>query len=163
MALGETLFRVQKALSLNQKELARLMGCSSRTIIRYYKRGGPVAPATFAQLAVACHPRDVALAAHLAQLAGKTLLSLGLETPLVSQEVAPPPAPRGPAPSGRHLVDSIVCAAAEAMQLPPHVMRPALTAAFERAIALGMSAEEVLKGMAAEPATRGTKGKAGTA
>ena len=160
MALGETLYRVQRTLHLNQKELARLMGCSSRTIIRYYKRGGVLAPNTYAQLAAACHPHDVALAAHLAQEAGTTLVSMGLQSSPASQEAAPPPAPRGPSPSGKHLVDSIVCAAAEAMQTPPHAMRPALMAAFERAIALGMTAEEVLKGMAVEPAAKGTKGKA---
>jgi hypothetical protein len=54
-------------------------------------------------------------------------------------------------PSARHLVDSVVCAAAEAMQTPPHVMRPALVAAFERAIALGMTADDVLKAMAEPP------------
>jgi hypothetical protein len=46
------------------------------------------------------------------------------------------------------MVDSIVCAAAEAMQTAPHVVRPALVAAFERANALGMTAAEVLRGMA---------------
>jgi transcriptional regulator with XRE-family HTH domain len=154
MALGETLLRVQWALNLNQKELARLMGCSSRTIIRYYKRGGALAPATYANLATACHPRDVALAAHLAQQAGETLISMGLETPPASVADLLPPSPRGPAPSARYLVDSVVCAAAEAMQTPPHVMRPALVAAFERAIALGMTADDVLKGMV-EPVKKG--------
>jgi transcriptional regulator with XRE-family HTH domain len=140
MALGETLLRVQRALNLNQKELARLIGCSSRTIIRYYQRGGALAPATYAELATACHPHDVALAAHLAQQAGKTLASLGL--------VGSSPVSAGAsALSPKHLVDSIVCAAAEAMQAPPHTMRPALTAAFERAIALGMTAEDVLRAM----------------
>jgi hypothetical protein len=163
MALGETLYRVQRTLNLNQKELARLMGCSSRTIIRYYKRGGVLAPNTYAELAAACHPHDVALAAHLAQEAGKTLVSMGLQSSPAGHGDSPAVAPRGPSPSGKHLVDSIVCAAAEAMQTPPHAMRPALMAAFERAFALGMTAEEVLKGMAVEPAAKGTKGKAGTA
>ena len=140
MALGETLLRVQSALNLNQKELARLIGCSSRTIIRYYKRGGALAPATYAELATACHPHDVALAAHLAQQAGKTLASLGLQG-------ASAVSVRGATLTAKHLVDSIVCAAAEAMQTPPHTMRPALTAAFERAIALGMTAEDVLRAM----------------
>jgi DNA-binding XRE family transcriptional regulator len=145
--------RVRTALHLSQQKLGNLLGYSRRTIIRAEQRGKIVLPQTWETLARACHPRDRALAAELAAAAGHTLVSLGLEAPPAAS--APPAAPR-PAPSSRHMVDSIVCAAAEAMQTPPHAMRPALTAAFERAIALGMSAEEVLKGMA--PARAAKKG-----
>ena len=163
MALGETLFRVQKALKVNQKRLAEILQCSPRTVIRYYQRGGFLLPSKYEKLATLCHPHDRALAAELAARAGKTLIDLGLERP--PPPPLPPPAPAPPprpAHAPRHLVDSIVCAAAEAMQSPPHAMRPALTAAFERAIALGMTAEDVLKGMAAEPMAK-AKGKGSAA
>jgi hypothetical protein len=42
------------------------------------------------------------------------------------------------------LVDSIVCAAAEAMGLPPQALRPALRAAFSRAEEIGISVQAVL-------------------
>jgi hypothetical protein len=160
MALEKTLIRLQDTLHMNQRELAALLGCSTRTVIRYYHGGGMLTAGTYQRLARAVHPHDRVFATELAALEGHTLVSLGLELPPPPPPPPSPPAPVRPSPSSKHMVDSIVCAAAEAMQTPPHVMRPALTAAFERAFALGMTAEEVLKGMAAEPAAKGTKGKA---
>jgi hypothetical protein len=64
---------------------------------------------------------------------------------------APAPAAQ-PAASPPHLADSIVCAAAEALDASPRTMRPALRAALERMVALGMTAGEVLAAMA--PAVR---------
>lgn len=141
VALGALLSRVQGTLRLNQKELADLIGCSARTVIRYYKRGGHLAPVSYERLARACHPQDPALAAELATLAGKTLASLGLEPPAVLL-----PSPTSTV-SPRYLADSIVCAAAEAMQAPPNAMRPALLAGLERAAALKMSVEDVLQAL----------------
>jgi hypothetical protein len=60
---------------------------------------------------------------------------------------APAPAAQ-PAASPPHLADSIVCAAAEALDASPRTMR----AALERMVALGMTAGEVLAAMA--PAVR---------
>jgi hypothetical protein len=149
MVLRDTLLRVQKTLPVTQKGLARLLGCSSRTVIRYYQRGGVLLPGAYERLATACHPHDPAFAAELAALAGKTLVELGLEPP---PPPPPPPPPRLVATSSRHIVDSVVCAAAEAMQTTPQAIRPALKAAFQRAMALGMGAEEVLRGMGDEAA-----------
>jgi hypothetical protein len=42
-----------------------------------------------------------------------------------------------------HIVDTVVCAAAEAMQLMPDAIRPALRAAFRRARLAGLSVEAV--------------------
>ena len=66
-------------------------------------------------------------------------------------------------PSARHMADSVVCAGAEALQMSPHAMRSALVAAFQRTVALGMSAEQVLGAMLPEPEkaetpAKGTKG-----
>ena len=78
--------------------------------------------------------------------------------------VGPAPAPNDPAPpltsapTHAHLVDSIVCVAAEAMQTTPQAMRPGLKAAFERVVALGLTAEQVLGAMAPAHAVKG-KGK----
>jgi hypothetical protein len=141
----EMLYRLQQTLRINQKQLAELLGCSPRTIIRYYDRGTTVfLPSQYENLARAAHPIDRALAAEMAGYAGKTLVDLGLESPPAPPA---PPAPERTAPSSKHLVDSVVCAAAEAMQTPPHAMRPALVAAFERAVALGMTMEGVIEGL----------------
>ncbi|HEY8038971.1 MAG TPA: hypothetical protein VIF15_04225 [Polyangiaceae bacterium] len=147
---GRLLQRVQHVLQLNQRELAERVGCSTRTIVRHTQHGGSLTPRSYVDLAKACHPRDPELAAQLAALAEETLESLGL--------VRAPEGPPRPAPA--HLADSVVCAAAEAMASTPQAMRPALRAAFERAVALGMSADDVLKGIApqgprASKATRG--------
>jgi hypothetical protein len=149
MPFGEMLYRVQKALHINQKELAGMLQCSERTVSRYYDRGGELSPAGYATLATACHPHDRDLAVHVAQRGGHTLESLGLEHP----PVPPAPAPAlQPAASPAHLADSIVCAAAEALDASPRTIRPAVRAALERMVALGMTASAVLEAMAPRPA-----------
>lgn len=153
MTFGEMLFRVQSVLRINQKELAGVLECSERTVNRYYGRGGVLTPETYAKLATACHPHDRTLAAHLADRGGHTLESLGLERPAAPAPppvVAPPVAPR-PAPSASHLADSIVCAAAEALDASPRTMRPALRAALERMVALGMTAGAALEALTPKP------------
>jgi hypothetical protein len=146
----ELIIRAQFGLGLTQKTLGALIGCSRRTIIRYQSHGAVLTPATWEKLARAAHAKDRALAADLAAKAGHTLVSLGLEAP--PPPPAPPAPPPRPAPSAEHLADSIVCAAAEAMQATPQAARPAVVAAFERAVALGLSAEEVLRTMKPESA-----------
>jgi len=151
-SVSEILLRAQQTLGMTQQQLGDVIGCSSRTIMRHQQHGGYLSPSGYEALARACHPHDPAFAAELAQHAGKTLVDLGLERP--------PPMPAAPTPTHEHLLDSIVCAAAEAMQTTPQAMRPGLKAAFERVVALGMSAEEVLAAMAAPSAKPGkSKGK----
>jgi hypothetical protein len=55
----------------------------------------------------------------------------------------PPPPP--PPPSTDEIVDAVVCAAAEAMDLMPREVRPALLAAFARARRLGLGFEAIEK------------------
>jgi hypothetical protein len=163
--MGELLYRLQTTLNMNQKELAGLMGCSSRTIIRYYQRGGLLLPSTYAKLAKACQPHDPTLAAYLAAHAGMSIEQLAGGKPVLLPEPAPAPSPAAapllpapgalpasrPAPSSRLMADSVVCAGAEAMQCTPQAMRPSLMAALERVVALGMSAEEALEAMRPAP------------
>ena len=148
-APGATTFQqlmaaIMTALNLNSRELGELLGVSSRTITRYWKRGGTILPSKAAEIARKVHPVDRALATQLAALGGTTLADLGLDTA---------PAVRAPAALHRHVVDAVVGVAAEAMQTTPQAVRAAVTAAFERALALGMTAEEVLAALApARPA-----------
>jgi len=119
------------SLGTNQRGLADLLGLSRRTISRWVKHGHPVAsPARIDTLARAVHAHDPALAARIVAVRGATLVDAGIARP------EPPPAP--PAPPPPYLVDVVVCAAAEALDVSPRVVRPALLAAFQRARAVGL-------------------------
>jgi hypothetical protein len=144
MSSAELFARAQMVLGVTQEGLGRLLGYSRRTIIRYQQRGGLLLPSHVETLARACYAKDRAFAAMIAARHGTTLVQLGIEVP------APPPPPATAvtaptsSPSPRLLGDSIVCAAAEAMQATPQAIRPALVAAFERAVALGLDAPRAL-------------------
>ncbi|MDP9001553.1 MAG: hypothetical protein M3O46_15745, partial [Myxococcota bacterium] len=47
----------------------------------------------------------------------------------------------------RTLIDAVVCAAAEALDVSPRAVRPALLAAFARASELGLTLERSLEGL----------------
>jgi hypothetical protein len=111
------------------------------------------------------HPLDAKLAAQLAQMGKSSLLQLGLEKPVPPPPMAPAPAPllvppqpppaivvTAPPPPPRPLppevVESVVCAAAEAMNVMPAVVRPVLLAAFERAEKIGLTVGEVVRALA---------------
>jgi hypothetical protein len=150
MGVAELLQRVQGALGISQRKIGDLLGVSRRSIIRWQRGGATLSPTKWETLARACYPRDRDIAVQCAAYASQTLQSLGLEQPVPpASAAAPAPSPRPP-PSARHLADSVVCAAAEAMQLTPQAMRPGVFAAFERAAALGMTATEVLGAMQPE-------------
>jgi transcriptional regulator with XRE-family HTH domain len=154
MSSAQLLARVLTTNRMLQRDLAKLLGYDRKTISRWLSGGTILLPHHFAKLAAATVGNDRAFAAELAALGGKTLVDLGLESPPAP---AAPPVPARPSPSSKHLVDSVVCAAAEAMQTPPHAMRPALVAAFERAVALGMTMEGVIEGLGT---TKAAKAKA---
>jgi len=156
LSTGQMFHRVQKVLHLNQKELAEVLGLSPRTISRYYDHGGVLLPSSYVKLATRCHPHDREMAVYLATLAGHTLETLGLEQPPAPPPPVEPPAPAPALPAASHMADSVVCAGAEALQMSPHAMRTALVAAFGRAVALGMSAEQVLAAMLPEKKRRPT-------
>jgi hypothetical protein len=158
--IPELLWRLQTTLHMTQKELGNLVGLSSRTIIRYYQRGGMFLPSQWATLAKALQPLDPALAEYCARMSGGTIEQLvqrrvpALPSPAPAVLMAPSPAsdaaPSVPAvPSAPHMADSVVCAGAEAMQCTPTQMRTGLAAALERMIALGMNAEQTLGAMSA--------------
>ncbi|HSS48270.1 MAG TPA: hypothetical protein VLX28_04930, partial [Thermoanaerobaculia bacterium] len=96
-------------------------------------------PDKLVALARATFPVDQALAARAAALAGTTLEMLGLVRPRAA--APPPPAPVNP--TSPDVADSVLCAAAEAMNLPPQQLRPTLHAAFARARTLGLTVEMV--------------------
>jgi transcriptional regulator with XRE-family HTH domain len=155
------LIRASTALGLSQSGFGELLGVSRRTITRWQSGDHGPSYDTWIELVRHVYPRNRALAVEMATELEETLVSLGVEAaaaapvpeapavvaqlPLVTQpqpQPQPPPAPR-PLPPIADLVDSIVCAAAEAVAATPQAMRPALLAAFERAASLGLEIDAV--------------------
>jgi hypothetical protein len=134
-------------MQMTQGEMAKYLGISRRTVNRWGSRGVGLAPFQAHDLARLVHPRDAALAAKLAAAGGATLESLGLE-----KKEPPPPPPDPP----RHLVDVVVCAAADALDISPRQVRAALLAAFRRAREAGLTVENVEKALSPEPTPAST-------
>ena len=134
--------RAQLALGLNQKELGELLGASLRTAQRWAAGQASLDSEQIKQLAVAVHPRDPELATGLAAAALETLESLGLGRPGAHDTL--PAGPPVPADLTPYLVDSVVCAAAEALAVSPSVARGALAAALERAKATRLTIDDML-------------------
>jgi DNA-binding XRE family transcriptional regulator len=136
---------IRRALLGSQGTVGEVVGVVRQTVAKWEQGKSVPPPSTWAALARAVHPRDVALAARVAAAGDHSLESLGLAAP------APPAPALSLTPA--HLADSIVCAAADAMDVTPRSVRPAVVAAFERAMALSMTPEAVLKVLAA-PGTK---------
>jgi hypothetical protein len=138
------LTRASGALGMTQAEFGQLFGVSRRTMIRW--QGGHNGPPFHEWVTLVRHvyPRSRALAVEIATELGETLVTLGVEAPPApATPPAPPGGPLRPAPPVGDLVDSIVCAAAEAIATTPQAVRPALLAAFERAASVGLAMDEV--------------------
>jgi len=133
------LIDAMRVLGLSQRGMADRLGVSSRTLQRWGGRLQYVSEAKMHELAHALHAKDPDLAAEVALLAGTTPESLGL---VMSAPPVQAPLTRA-LPSIPVLVDSVVCAAAEAVSLVPAAIRPALHAAFRRCREAGLSLEEV--------------------
>jgi len=133
------------ALAMTQQDLAELFGVSRRTIQRLKGDLLFLSPARFSHAAVAMYPKDPELAARLAAQGRTTLEQLGLVRPALPPPSAARPtiSPTAPTPISPAAADSVVCAAADAMNLSPRALRPGLLAAFSHAHALGLSVEAV--------------------
>jgi hypothetical protein len=131
------------ALQVSQNGLAAKLGVSRRTGQRWNAGKGPWG-LDLQNMARIVYPVDPSLAAEIAAAGGATLEALGIVSP------APPlPAPQVPMGPPDRVVDAVVCAAAEAMQVTPQSVRPALLAAFACARELGLTldgVERVLRG-----------------
>jgi transcriptional regulator with XRE-family HTH domain len=124
----------RRLLGLTQETLGDLLGSSRRTVQRWDRGHALPMKEQLAKLAAEVYPLDAQLAEKLAKEAATTLEELGVVTPV------PPPPPPAPPP---YLTDTVVCAAAEALNVPPPAVRPALLAAFRRAREVGLKVEDV--------------------
>jgi len=143
-SLASLLVRSQHTLGLTQETLGELLGVSRTTMNRWQRSGGrELLPSQLVTLTGKLVPEDRDLASELAAHHNETLETLGLVAP------APPTAPAVVAPRVAlpHLVDSVVCAAADAVSQPPAALRPSLIAALERAQAVGLSVDELVSGL----------------
>ncbi len=98
---------------------AKLLGCSVRTVQRHPETGGVSARHHYDILIRATHANNPGLAAQLAAAVGTTLEAAGVAAPSD--------------PTRHEHADSVLCAAADVLQLPPTAVRAALAAAFARA------------------------------
>ncbi len=138
--VGPLVTRAHIALGMTQQEFGEALGVSRRTVTRWYKHSPLLTMEQLRTLARLVHPRDPELAAEIAWTVSESLESLGIVPP------APPPAPGPAAPAPLPtavVVDSVVCAAAEALGVAPGAVRGALLAAFRRTRALRLSLQEV--------------------
>ncbi len=133
------LARAQLVLGVNQEGLGSIAGVSRRTVQRWYARASSPSQSDLGAIAAALFPVDRALAAELATAAGTSLEALGL--------VERPPPATPPPLAASHLVDSVVCVAADACGLTPGAVRGAVLAAFVRARELRMTVEDVESGL----------------
>jgi transcriptional regulator with XRE-family HTH domain len=141
-------FRARRALRVTQVDLAQMLGASRRTGQRWDAGQSYPSVSQLTELAKAVYARDPALASEVAVSVGTTVDALGL---------AAPAAPAAPA-AIETIVDSVVCAAAEAMDALPRAVRPALMAAFARARELHLSIEDVERGLKRKPPPKRAKG-----
>jgi hypothetical protein len=131
-------------LGILPTHLSEVAGVSKRTAQGWFTGRSNPMPGALEAIARRVHPIDRALASELAVTAGTTLLALGLESPPAAPAAPAPVAKEAPpSPPSDLMVDSVVCAAAEAIAVMPHAVRPALLAAFTRARLLGLSLEAV--------------------
>jgi hypothetical protein len=140
-------------LGESQEAFGERLGVSRRTVSRWMGRSVMSLDAGACDaLARAVYPHDPALAARLVATRGATLEDAGIVSP--PAPVAPPP----PAPPP-YLVDVVVCAAAEALDASPRVVRPALLAALKRARAVGLDMDAMEKALSTPANARGANRK----
>jgi DNA-binding XRE family transcriptional regulator len=141
-AITPLLHEAQRTLHTTQEGLGKLVGASRRTAQRWATGRSTIPSFKVHELVRHLHPHNRDLAHRMAVASGTTLLALGLERPPAGSSHA------------RHVGDSLVCVAAEALSMAPGAVRPALLAALVRAKDMGLSldaAEAALR----EPAKRG--------
>jgi hypothetical protein len=148
----------KSALILSQRGLAEVTGSSHRTVQRWAAGRSSPSPREIARLAVAVHPRNPEIAQRLASWSGQTLESFGIAPPPAALPASPAPAPLPSGPDRAALlpvlVESVVAAAAEALDVSPRVARPAVLAAMERATVAALTVEDLLGALRPAPAAK---------
>jgi hypothetical protein len=147
----QLIFEARRLVAHSNREFALLTGASLRTVERYSHNGGISDISQTHKLIAAVHPKNPDLANQLAAAAGTTLEALGVVKPAPTIApaqaasppppavvVAPPPSPSIPEARPEH-ADLVLFAAANALDMSPRALRPAVAAAFAKAKELGVS------------------------
>jgi DNA-binding XRE family transcriptional regulator len=141
--LRRVLRYVRQALMMSQVELGEAIGLSRRTIIRWERGQSSPVPFQAQQLVDLVRPEEPDLADEL-------LAAMGMEPAVAgAPSVDGPVTSLGKTPGGRHIIDAVVYAAADAIDGVPRDVRRAVTAAFVRAREMGLSVEEVAQALLA--------------
>jgi transcriptional regulator with XRE-family HTH domain len=140
--------RARQALHWTQRELGEQLGASHRTASRWEAGRSSFDAVSAERLARHVYAVDRGLASQLASAIGQSLVSLGIEAP-PPPPAAPPapvalppvasPLPPAPRPAAmRDLIESVVCAVADAADVAPKVVRPAVLLTLRRAHEVGL-------------------------
>jgi hypothetical protein len=137
-ALGALIIQAKGALAMTDEQLGDAVGAARKTVGRWC--AGVTAPAGPAVLELArlVQPKDAALALSLVRAVNAHLQSIGAGAYAVPEQ---PFVPVDKTKVDVHKVDAVVCAACDAADASPKVIRRALQAAFERAKTLGLDVE----------------------
>jgi transcriptional regulator with XRE-family HTH domain len=137
------LLDARNALGMSQAEFGPALGWSHRTAVRWERGRAVPLDTSLHRLASLLLPIDRDLAEEVAVAASETLESLGL-VPAPVVEPAPDAKKAAlPRVTNGDLADVVVCAVADASDLPPRALRPLLHAALVRARALGLTIEQL--------------------
>ncbi len=153
--LAKALDRMFDRLQWTQKEMFERTGVSSRTLSRWRLEGKPPSAKTIAKLLRVVAPIDREAASWLAEASRVAMPNVASATPATPSSGAGGGAASTDTEAERLRVDSIVCVAADAMNLSPKAVRPALRAAFLRARDLGVSIDAIAAAMAETPELNG--------
>ena len=129
----------------SQERLGDAVEVSRRTVQRWQSGESTPTSNELHRLARAVHPMGPNLARRIAVAGGTTPEALGLVAPALP--TGPAAVPAVPPPPDA-LVDSVVCAAANVLGVPPASLHPALHAAFARARVLNLDAATVAQVLA---------------
>jgi hypothetical protein len=134
----------RSSLHMTQEEFGAAMLSSTRTVARWEKGQSTLVGTDLIRAARLVHRGDRELADHMARQAGTDLVRLGLEQPSPKPEAHP-------VHPALHVADLMLCSAARAIGSTPEEVRPALQAAIRRALALGVTLDEVDQALQAPP------------
>jgi hypothetical protein len=143
MGNAALLVEASDAIGGLQRGVADALGVSTRTVQRMYASGCHLDDLEWQALARAVHPGHPELAARLAREGGSSPEAMGLVA-------RPPPGAEASVAHVQHMTDGVVCVAAEAADLTPGAIRPALLAAVRRARQVCLTLED-LEGALAAP------------
>ena len=147
--------KARLAMGVTATELAKLHGVSPKTIGRWLRGETSVSSIEIGELAPLVYPYDPQLSQRMFDFAREdAVLSKLSPPPGLPQHEHEPPTPVPPPlvlPVLRPLpplsvkarTDAVVCAACDAIDVSPRVLRPALLAAVREARELNLSLEEI--------------------